>query len=43
MEKENWEKEFDIQLNMVRHFFVEVLGLDKDKLHEKEIPENEDM
>jgi len=25
----------------VRHFFVEVLGLDKDKLHEKEIPENE--
>ncbi len=41
IDPENWEKEFDIQLNMVRHFFVEVLGLDKDKLHEKEIPENE--
>jgi len=41
IDPENWEKEFDNQLNMVRHFFIEVLGLDKDKLHEKEIPENE--
>ncbi len=41
IDPENWEKEFDNQLNIVRHFFVEVLGLDKDKLHEKEIPENE--
>lgn len=41
IDPENWEKEFDNQLNMARHFFIEILGLDKDKLHEKEVPKNE--
>jgi glycyl-tRNA synthetase len=41
VDPEEWEKEFENQLNMVRHFFIDIIGLDKDKLHEKEISEKD--
>ena len=41
VDPEEWEKEFENQLDMVRHFFIDIIGLDKNKLHEKEISEKD--
>ncbi len=38
---ENWETEFEKLLEDQRHWYIEVLGLNKDHLKERELPEQE--
>lgn len=41
VDPDNWEEQFNNQLELCRKFYIDVLGLDQDKLHEKDVPENE--